>query len=133
MITIANTNFRNAGEVAEHALQVALILRENDSNLNYVNERDFRGLLADSAGYITAVFMNAYGAINQLSLTQKLLTSSLDELRAEKSKEKHKAECKARQEQLNAMVTEMESLEDALASKRNQFEASLVEFLLFHG
>jgi hypothetical protein len=31
------------------------------------------------------------------------------------------------------MVTEMESLEDALASKRNQFEASLVEFLLFHG
>lgn len=132
MINIAGKMFRNSGEVAEQVLQVLLGLKPFKSGYEDVNERDYRGLLADSAGYLEAVFVNSYGAISRVSVPTAFLTSTVGELVASAEAEKHREECNKRQANLERIESELSAIEESLVAKRQEFADAMIEQFLAH-
>lgn len=115
MINFANKSFSNTGAIAAFALEVALLFSRFREGLDFVSGRDYRGLLADDAGYLNAVFMNNYGSIGMVPLSASLFTEPLEDIEQREVVAKLERE---RRDEIRGLENEIIALESELETKR---------------
>jgi len=132
MINLGNKSFNGIGQIASVALAVSLVLKDWRDGLEFVVGHNFRGLLADTAGTLSAVFVASDGGIDLLPLSSDMLfVQSIGEVRESEREARLARDADARREELTAIMRNLEAeaveIEDRIANIRSRIADAALE------